>query len=180
MSDQRLQTRGGERWPGNDVQSEMRRDGPAVQAADVPARQPRATGPRDGGAGDRSQVLRLRPGPKAVDRRPAIRKERSGCLKGKSTGGDAEQTYKHRARDAIGLGGLAVIRTSTSLYVARRRPCVRWTLGVPRALGSFAAAVKHDGLPGAAKNRGDFACAFLIPSLKREGPTRSTGELRIA
>ena len=50
-----LQTRGGERWPGNDCASEMRCAGPAVQAACVPARQPRATGPLFG--------------PTAVDRR---------------------------------------------------------------------------------------------------------------
>ena len=35
-----------------------------------------------------------------------IRKERRGRLKGKSTGGGTEQTYKHRARDALGMADL--------------------------------------------------------------------------
>jgi hypothetical protein len=43
VSVQHLQMRGGERWPGNDVVSEIRHHGPAVEAAAVPARQPRAT-----------------------------------------------------------------------------------------------------------------------------------------
>ena len=87
----------------------MRREGPAVEAADVPARQPRATGPRDGG---RRQPVTgfagLDLGPQRWIGSLAIRKKSRGCLKGKSTGGTAEETYKHRARDAIGLGGLAV------------------------------------------------------------------------
>jgi hypothetical protein len=66
---QHLKTWGGERWPRNDCASEMRRADPAVEAAAVPARQPRATGPRDGGAGGRSQACRFRSEPTAVDRR---------------------------------------------------------------------------------------------------------------
>lgn len=37
VSDQRLQTRGGERWPGISLAAEMRWKGPAVQAAKPPA-----------------------------------------------------------------------------------------------------------------------------------------------
>ena len=37
VSDQRLQTRGGERWPGVSLAAEMRWKGPAVQAAKPPA-----------------------------------------------------------------------------------------------------------------------------------------------
>jgi hypothetical protein len=105
-------TWGGERWPGNDVALEMRRDGPAVQAADVPARPPR--------------------GPRAVVSQPDNPQGEKGCLKWKSTGGAAEQAYKHRARDALGLGGLAALRTSASFGVARRRgPRVRLDLMRP-------------------------------------------------
>jgi len=42
--------------------------------------------------------------------RPDNRKREKGRLKGQSTGGHAEQAYKHRARDALGLGGLAFAR----------------------------------------------------------------------
>ena len=65
VSVQHLQTRGGERWPGNDLASEMRCEGPAVQAACVPARQPRATGPRDGGHRRPVTGLPARPGPES-------------------------------------------------------------------------------------------------------------------
>jgi len=60
-------------------------------------------------------------GPKAVDRRPSNSKGEAGRLEGQSTGGDAEQAFKHRARDALGFSGLAVLSVSTSLGVARRR-----------------------------------------------------------
>jgi len=46
---------------------------------------------------------RRREGSLAVDRRLCVQK---GRLKGKSIGGDAEQTYKHRARDAGDLADL--------------------------------------------------------------------------
>jgi len=45
VSDQRLQTQGGEWWPGHDLASEMRCEGPAVQAAERPARRRRVEGP---------------------------------------------------------------------------------------------------------------------------------------
>ncbi len=66
--------------------------GPAVEAADVPARQPRATGPRDGGDGTGHRFAGPDLGLKRWIGGLAIRKESRGCLKGKSTGGDAEQT----------------------------------------------------------------------------------------
>ena len=49
--------RGGERWPGNDFASEMRREGPAVQAALVLACRYRTPRPFDGQAnGDPSKI----------------------------------------------------------------------------------------------------------------------------
>ena len=39
-------------------------------------------------------------------KRPTNPQGEKGRLKGKSTGGTAEQTYKHRARDALGLADL--------------------------------------------------------------------------
>src|SRR5579885_2881472 len=62
---------------GMTQQPEMRLRGPAVQAADVPVRVPRTTGPRDGPAGTRSQGKPAGSRPAAVDRRPTIRKERT-------------------------------------------------------------------------------------------------------
>jgi hypothetical protein len=82
-------TWGGERWPGNDVSPEMRRSGPAVQAAYVPARQPRATGPRDGGC--RRPVTGLAGSDLGLQRWIGVSSARDR-LKGQSTGGDAEQT----------------------------------------------------------------------------------------
>jgi hypothetical protein len=100
VSVQHLQTRGGERWPGNDLHrrcgASARRSKP--QASRRASRAPR--GPADGGEPARSDVRGHRLGPKAVDRQPPNSKGKAGCLKGKSTGGGAEQAYKHRARDA--------------------------------------------------------------------------------
>jgi hypothetical protein len=130
--DQRLQTRGGERWPGHDLASEMRCKGPAVQAALVPACPPGT--------------------PRACDGRQAVLPSQERCLKclglvtvgchaevSPSRGrndyrGGRGANLKHRARDALGLADLRhalpiartrvkgeAHRTSTSLDVARRR-----------------------------------------------------------
>ena len=123
---------------------------PAVQAACVPARQPRATGPLMAGA---STGQRCRPdlGPKRWI---------GGCRKEaperSSTGGHAEQTYKHRARDALGLADLrfflrrAVWCDGGRLDVARRRgPRVRldpWRPARPRYF-SRAGGFGDDGVP---------------------------------
>jgi hypothetical protein len=115
-----------------------------------------------------------------------IRKERRGRLKGQSTGGAAEQAFKHRARDALGLGGLAACplkarKSEGGKYGLRQASMSRgveargsvWTLSVPRALGSFesgrpvapkparakADGKLDDGVPRAAKNRGGGALA---------------------
>jgi hypothetical protein len=77
-----------------------------------------------------------------------------------------EQTYKHRARDALETADLRHYRTSTSLDVARRRgPRVLRDLWRPVRPRFFGAAVRDYGLPGAAKNTGDFARLFVMPGL---------------
>jgi hypothetical protein len=81
--------------------------GPAAQVASSRRASRAPRGPVMAEAGNRSQVRRPDLGSKAVERQPANSKGEAGCLKGKSTGGDAEQAYKHRARDALGFGGLA-------------------------------------------------------------------------
>jgi len=97
VSDQRLQTRGGERWPGNSFVSEMRHEVPAVQAASSRRANRASRGPRDGGAGNRSQVCRTRPVPTAVDRRPANSRGKAGRLK----------REVHRGRDGANLTNTA-------------------------------------------------------------------------
>jgi len=89
--------------------SEMRRQVSLIRRSkphSVPARRPRVNRPRDGvvlhPVTDRSDDLGQQ---RWISGMP-IREERQGRLKGKSTGGDAEQTYKHRARDAEGLADL--------------------------------------------------------------------------
>jgi hypothetical protein len=142
VSDQHLQTRGGERWPGNDLASEMRCRGPAVQAASAPV--PPRRGPPSGG---------LAPLPKG-----------EASDNGSPPGALRSKPNKHRARDALGLADLRLarcrvrarrrVRTSTSLDVARRRgPRVRFgPIGVPRALGIISGSGRQEwecGLPGA-------------------------------
>ena len=131
--DQRLQTRGGERWPGHDLASEMRCKGPAVQAASGPARL--VCAPRSLTAG--------RPGRPVRGRRPSAMASSVGKRGAAPTGitrlkcdhrGRCGANLKHRARDAEGLADLRhalpiartrvkgeAHRTSTSLDVARRR-----------------------------------------------------------
>jgi hypothetical protein len=83
-------------------------------------------GPVMAAAGDRSQVRRPRPGPIAVDRQPSNSQGEAGCLKWEVHRGRCGASLQHRARDALGFGGLAALRTSASLGVARRRgPRVR-------------------------------------------------------
>ena len=80
---------------------EMRRHNPCRRSKPLRPGAPAARhwAPLTAAAGTvRSAGHRL--GPKAVDRRPSHSKGKVGCLKGKSTGGGAEQAYKHRARDA--------------------------------------------------------------------------------
>ena len=189
VSDQHLQMRGGERWPGNDLVSEMRRHGPAVEAAARPGAPAARHGAPLTVAARHGQKCWAPFGPRAVDRRPRNSQGEQGLPERVSPPGALRsRPTKHRARDAIGLGGLAALPVSTSLDVARRRgPRVRaflfahlrelgcaGTLGVPRALGFFAGASgKGDGPPrGQPKNTGDDACAFY-PPLEGEGRERS-------
>jgi hypothetical protein len=106
MSVQHLQTWDGERWPGNDLASEMRCKGPAVQAADVPARPRR--------------------GPRAVVRWPYNPMRRGGLPEMEVHRGRCGANLKTPRAGRFGRSGLAEFRTSTSLDVARRRgPWVR-------------------------------------------------------
>src|SRR5690242_5102909 len=100
-----------------------------------------------------------------------------------STGGGAEQASEHRARDALGFGGLAVylpkggyglqhasmlrgveVRGSEHfcLRILRKLECAR-TLGVPRALGisrvGRIADMKRGPARGRHKNTGGGALA---------------------
>ena len=92
---------GGQRWPVG--VSEMRRNKPIGGPSRlVPAHLRASRGPSMGGLTTSRgfNVSLFRP-PKRWIGSPPIRKKRlGGCLKGRSTGGLAEQTYKHRARSA--------------------------------------------------------------------------------
>ena len=106
----------------------------------------------------------------------AVKPQRADANEKRPPGLAWEQTYKHRARDALGLAdlrhalpfrsnqsGRRAHRTSTSLDVARRRgPRVLldpWRPARPR-LGRAAKGAKKTGRPGASiKNTGDGACA---------------------
>jgi len=83
-----------------------------------------------------------------------------GRLKGKSTGGFAEQTYKHRARDAEGSADLRhckLRQASMSRDVgARGSPGPQKRPARPRLSGDAKERLEY-GVPGAAKNTGDDA-----------------------
>ena len=136
---------------------------PAVQAAFVPARKaagqwaPLMAGVRHG--------QKCRPTVWACSGGKAVPRQEGGLPETVSPpGAMRSKPHKHRARDALGFGGLAARHDSTSLDVARRRgPWVLRTPGVPRALGSFPGAAvskSDDGVPGAAKKQGDDAWLF--------------------
>jgi hypothetical protein len=113
---------------GMTARLEMRRAGPAVQAADVPARPPR--------------------GPRAVVRHPSVMK---GARNGSPPGALRSKPQTPRA-GRLGTGGLAAITdfdkprcrealrpvgpSTLSLRTLRKLECAR-TRSVPRALGSF-------------------------------------------
>jgi hypothetical protein len=79
----------------------MRCPRPAVQAASSRRANRASPGPRDGGTGNRSQICRTRPGPIAVDRRPANSRGEAGRLKREIHRGRSGANLKHRARDAM-------------------------------------------------------------------------------
>jgi len=104
---------------------------------------------------------------------PAVR---PGAWNGQSTGGDAEQTYKHRARDALGSGGLAAQLDFDSLDVARRRgPWVLrgpWRPARPRSL-SGCGGMTRPACPGPRHNNtGDDAWLFNSWLMEFAGWTR--------
>jgi hypothetical protein len=85
---------------------------------------------------------------------------------GSTTGDGAEQTYKHRARDAMGFGGLAALHKDFDKPRCREasRPA-----GPVRTLASRAPsvlfsgqAVLTDGVPGADKECGRRSYARLF------------------
>ena len=124
----RLQTRGGMRWPGWGRRRcgavfpfrRFKPRGPGVHAA--------RRGAPDGIPSEARRERKTRAKPPTVESRRAINEpgRRTDYRRG-TRGAD----LKHRARDALGLGGLAVYRTSACLDAARRRgpwvraPCLR-------------------------------------------------------
>jgi len=179
--DQRLQTRGGERWPGHDLASEMRCRGPAVQAASGPARL--VCAPRSLTAG--------RPGRPVRGRRPSAMASSVGKRGAAPTGitrlkcdhrGRCGANLKHRARDALGLADLRhalpiartrvkgeAHRTSTSLDVARRR-------GPAGPFGPLASRAPSVLFPGDA----DFPKCRRIPAPDQKSGRRSVGLSAVA
>ena len=109
----------------------------------------------------------------------AVRPQRADANEKRPPGPAWEQTYKHRARDALGLvdlrhalpfrsnqSGRRAHRTSTSLDVARRRgPRVQldpWRPARPRFFFRVTRIFPHhDGVPGAAKKQGGGALPNL-------------------
>jgi hypothetical protein len=129
---------------------------------------PRAAGLVTVGAGSLSQARRTRPGPEAVVRRPDNPKGKKGCLKWKSTGGAAEQTSKHRARDAKGLANLRLFglrQTSVSRGAEARGSVGPKASRAPSAFRGW----RKMGMrltPGRPKNRGDDACLRPMSAAK--------------
>ena len=122
----RLLTRGGWRWPVGGVGDAAPVSPPGGPSRLVPARQPRVAGPRDGGAGNRSQACRTRPGPIAVDRRPSNSRGEAGRLKREVHRGRDGANLKTPRAGRHGNGGFAAIRTSAHLDAARcRGPRIR-------------------------------------------------------
>ena len=147
--------------------------GPSRKRA--PARLLRARDP----AGDRclAGLGQKRAGPVRVPLggHVAVKPQRADANEKRPPGLAWEQTYKHRARDALGLAdlrhALPIARTRargehTGLRQASMSRGVEargssWTPGVPRALGwgGSGKGAKKTGLPGAStKNTGDGAC----------------------
>jgi hypothetical protein len=103
---------------------------------------------------------------------------------GSTTEDGVEQTYKHRARDAMETADLRLygfrqasmsrgveVRGSEHfcLRTLRRLECAL-DPGVPRALGSLRVAAKmDDGLPGAGKEHGRWRTSGFFPLPARRG-----------
>ena len=134
VSDQRLQTRGGERWPGKASVGDAALP-PAVQAASSGPALPRVTWPHWRRSSGTVRSAGLPSGPAAVERR-SPGKEGGLPETVSPPGAMRSKPHKHRARDALGFGGLAALHDSTSLDVARRRgpvgPQDPWRSARPR------------------------------------------------
>ena len=85
-----------------------------------------------------------------------------GCLKWKSTGGATEQTYKHRARDALGLADLRLFGFDKPRCREASRPVGPFGPLASRAPSVFsrAAEIKTTACPAPLKNRGGGALAL--------------------
>ena len=163
----RLQTRGGERWPG----WERRRCG-----AVFPSRRPKPHGSwRESLASLGSPTAhppKARRAPTADSRTPNGG-ESMGDEPNRRTDhhrGPCGASLKHRARDALGFGGLAEVWTSTSLDVARcRGPRALRDLWRPARPRFFSGrAVWNTAYPGPLKEYGRWRLRAL-PSPSRGG-----------
>ena len=139
---------------------------PAVQAASSRLAFPRATGPRDGGAGNRSQVCRTRPGPTAVDRQPANSQEEARLPEKVSPpGARRSKPHKHSARDAMETADLRLygFRQASMSRGVEVRGSV-WTLAsrAPSVLFEAARQEVATAYPGPVKNTGDDACLPIV------------------
>jgi hypothetical protein len=129
----------------------------AVQAASSRRANHASRGPRDGGAGNRSQVRRTRPGPTAVDRRPANSRGEAGRLKREVHRGGDGANLKHRARDAMetadlrqyGLRQASMLRgvevRESSRTLASRAPSVLFESGGQYRNTAYPAPLKEYG-----------------------------------
>jgi hypothetical protein len=140
-----LQMRGGERWPGMTVQTEMRCTEPGGSSRMRPGPGTPSHGTPLTVAAGTVRCAGHHLGPRAVDRRPANPSgEALGRLKRSSPPGAMRSRPPNIARGTPRDGGLAVIRTSASLDVARRRgPRVFWTRRRPARPSSLGRAACH-------------------------------------
>jgi len=105
-----LQMRGGERWPGNDVALEMRRNGPAVQAASCPGAPTARHWAGDDGNGEWSRSAGADLGLTAVDRRPANPRGEARLPETVSPPGALRSRPQTSRAGRRGTGGLAALQ----------------------------------------------------------------------
>ena len=140
-----LQTRGGERWPGNDCASEMRCAGPAVQAASAPV--PPRRGPPSGG---------LAPLPKGEAPENG---SPPGALRSKPINTARGTPWDWRTCGTTGFDKPRCREAS--------RPAGPFgPIGVPRALGAISGSERRKGnaaYPGPSKEYGRRSVDFSPP-----------------
>ena len=168
MSDQRLQTRGGERWPGARRASEMRRS-PRRSKPQRPGPLGRGSlGPTDGGQPARSEVPAYRLGLKRWKGGPPTGRGLPETVS--PPGALRSKPHKHRARDALESGGLAALKTrhaSMSRGVeARGSSKEPWRPARPRFLSGCGDLHQTTAYPVPQRNR-----AVTLGCLTREEST---------